>query len=80
VLAVQHGKSIVFICLVTGRFVFPSSSLRKGCAKLGKGRAKLGKGRAKLAKGCATVDNGAQGYADVEMIVPRHRLQWFPDY
>jgi hypothetical protein len=66
VLAVQHGKSIVFICLVTGRFVFPSSSLRKGCAKLG--------------KGCATVDKGAQGYADVEMIVPRHRVQWFPDY
>jgi hypothetical protein len=66
VLAVQHGKSTANICLVPGRFVFPSSSLRKGRAKLGKGCAKDGK--------------GAQGYADVEVIVPRHRLQWFPDY
>jgi hypothetical protein len=23
---------------------------------------------------------GALGYADVEVIVPCHRLQWFPDY
>jgi hypothetical protein len=72
VLAVQHGKSTIS-CLVTGHFVVPSSSLRKGCAKLGKAGAKLGKGR-------ATVGKGAKAYADGMMIVPRQRLQWFPDY
>jgi hypothetical protein len=67
VLAVQHGKSVAIICLVPGRFVFPSSSLRKGCAKLGKGCANVGKG-------------ARQGYSNAAVIVPGHRLQWFPDY
>jgi hypothetical protein len=31
-------------CLVPGRFVLLSSSLRKGCANIGKGCANIGKG------------------------------------
>jgi hypothetical protein len=40
-------------CLVPGRFVLLSSSLRKGCANIGKGCPNIGKGRANIGKGLA---------------------------
>jgi hypothetical protein len=32
------------------------------------------------AKPAPNFRKGAEGYADVMVIVPCHRLQWFPDY
>jgi hypothetical protein len=33
-----------------------------------------------FAKAAPELALAAKGYADVAVIVPRHRLQWFPDY
>jgi hypothetical protein len=33
-----------------------------------------------FAKPAPNFCKGAKGYADVVVIVPGHRLQWFPDY
>jgi hypothetical protein len=76
------SSSISIVCSACSRssMVNPSPSsvslrdVSSSCHRL------FAKAAPNSAKAAPELALAAKGYADVAVIVPRHRLQWFPDY